>query len=325
MTVKTVLITGGAGFIGSNISDYLLLKGHNVIVIDNFDNFYCKEKKINNFKHNLNNKLFHFIEGDIRDNKTLENTFKIFKIDLVIHLAARSGVRPSITHPAIYFDVNISGTLNILESMRNYGVKKMIHASSSSVYGNNVKFPFSEADDADNPISPYASSKRATELMIRTYCNLFEIDAVILRFFSVYGRRQRPDLIIHKFFHQIINSQPIEIFGNGLSSRDYTYIDDISDGLFRSMQYLVKNSNTCEIINLGNSNPISLIDLIELIEKITDKKSIRKYSSFQIGDAYKTFADIQKAKSLLAYDPKISIEEGLARYFSDIKMGLHIN
>jgi UDP-glucuronate 4-epimerase len=307
---NTFLVTGGAGFIGSHLVDRLLSEGNKIICIDNFDPFYDVEIKRRNIESARKNKNFTLIEGDIRNPKDLEKCFAGNRIDKVIHLAAKAGVRPSIDDPKGYFDVNVSGTLNLLEAMKTNGINKLIFASSSSVYGNNPKVPFSESDNVDNPISPYAASKKAGELLCHAYHHLFQFDIFCLRFFTVYGPRQRPDLAIHKFYNEIMSDKTILIYGDGGSSRDYTYINDIIDGIIKSIDFL----KGYEIINLGESRRISLDTMVSTIEKVTGKTGIKKNIPDQPGDVKITYADISKAKELIGYSPATNFEEGIVEF-----------
>ena len=306
------LITGGAGFIGSNLTDELLKDGHFIIAIDNFDDFYDSHIKKGNIKEASKSSNYTIIEGDIRDKDLLDNIFKNNKIDMVLHLAARAGVRPSIKDPELYYDVNVNGTLYLLETMRKYQVKKMIFASSSSVYGNNEKVPFSEDDNVDFPISPYAASKKAGELICHTYSHLYNFDIFCLRFFTVYGPRQRPEMAIHKFTRNIINGETITLFGDGSSKRDYTYISDIISGIKGAIEHV----KGFQIVNLGESGTISLIDLVRLIEKNTEKKADIKFLPSQPGDVDITFADITKARKILSYNPSFPVNEGIKQFIN---------
>jgi UDP-glucuronate 4-epimerase len=306
----TILITGIAGFIGSHLGEKLLFYGHEVIGLDNFDPFYSKLIKKKNLKELLKSDKFSFFEADIRDMQTLGIIFKNYKIDVVIHLAAKAGVRPSIIDPMGYYEVNVIGTLNILEAMKKYKVLKMIFASSSSVYGNNYKVPFSETDNVDCQISPYAASKKSGEILCHTYHHLYGFHIFCLRFFTVYGPRQRPDLAIHKFTKNLFEEVPIPYYGDGSTKRDYTHIDDILQGIISSLDRV----NDFEIFNLGESKTISLIDLIKLLEKYTNRRAKLNYLPIQAGDVKQTFADITKAQDFLNYSPKMSMEEGLINF-----------
>ena len=308
----TILVTGGAGFIGSSLVDRLLSVGHAVLAIDNYDDFYDRSIKEKNIQNALYSASFKLIEGDIRNENLLSELFRNYRIDLVTHLAAKAGVRPSIKNPEIYFDVNVRGTLNILEAMRKNNVRKLIFTSSSSVYGNNKKVPFSESDIVDNPISPYAASKKAGELLCHTYHHLHGFDIFCLRLFTVYGPRQRPDLAIHKFAKLIMEGKPIPFFGDGSTERDYTYIEDIVDGIMRA----IKNLKGYDIFNLGESKTISLIELVHTLEKLLGKKAIIDYLPTQPGDVTKTYADISKTKQLLGYNPSTIIEEGIEKFIN---------
>ncbi len=311
----TILITGGAGFIGSVTCRKLLRLKYNVISLDNFDDFYSKNVKKNNISEFHSNKNFIFSEGDIRNKDTLEEIFKENKIDIVIHFAAKTGVRPSIENPKTYIDTNIAGTQNILACMKRHNCKNLIFASSSSVYGNNKKVPFSETDNVDFPISPYAATKKSCELLTHTFHHLYNFNVLNLRFFTVYGPRQRPDLAIHKFFNKLYNNLPIEVYGDGNTGRDYTYIDDIVSGIISSIEYILQSKKIIyEIINLGNSKPVLLNELINNIEEVTKKKVVRKEVPLQPGDVNLTYADIKKAKKKLGYNPKTSLKEGLLNF-----------
>jgi UDP-glucuronate 4-epimerase len=303
----TILVTGIAGFIGSNLGESLISLGNEVIGLDNYDPFYSREIKERNIEKLNNSNKFSFFEADIRDIQVLTDIFKNHKVDAVIHLAAKAGVRPSLLFPQEYYDVNVLGTLNILEAMRSCEVKKMIFASSSSVYGNNKKVPFSETDNVDYPISPYAASKKSGELLCHAYHHLYGFQIFCLRFFTVYGPRQRPDLAIHKFTKALFEDTSIPFYGDGSTKRDYTHINDIIQGITGSLERL----EGFDIFNLGESKTISLIDLIDLLERYTRKKANLNYLPLQSGDVKQTYADIRKARELLRYDPKISIEEGL--------------
>jgi UDP-glucuronate 4-epimerase len=308
------LVTGGAGFIGSRLCEVLIEKGHKVICYDNFDDFYSEERKQNNIKELIPNERFTLIHGDIRNNDTLSKVFSKFNIEIVIHLAAKAGVRPSLNNPLEYFDVNVLGTVNLLEVMRMYNVDKMIFASSSSVYGNNKKTPYSETDNVDFPISPYAASKKSGELITYNYHHLYNFKIINLRFFTVFGPRQRPDLAIYKFFKSIYSNSPIDLYGEGNTSRDYTYVDDIVNGVSAAIDYLNSNEKVFETINLGNSHPVILSDLIEMIEKIAGKKFSINKLPMQQGDVNHTYADIDKARKILNYDPYTSLSQGLINF-----------
>lgn len=322
--LKKILVTGGAGFIGSNLVDYLLDNGYKIMIIDNFNDYYdikIKGKNIAeliNHKNNLNLDNNHLIikKGDIRDKEFIYNIFKHNEIDMVIHLAAMAGVRPSIKMPTYYYDVNINGTVNILEACKDNGVKKFIFASSSSVYGNNKKVPFSETDFVDNPISPYAATKKSGELLCYTYHYLYNLSVACLRFFTVYGPRQRPDLAIHKFTNLILQDSEIPFYGDGSTERDYTFVDDIIVGIAKVMEWLDIEEKQYDIFNLGESRTISLIKLVETLENVIGKKAKLKKLPLQPGDVRKTFADISKAKQILGYDPKTNFEDGIKKFVS---------
>ena len=309
-----ILITGAAGFIGSTTAEQLIKEGHQVIGIDNFDPYYDRKIKENNIKELQKSSLFSLYELDILDYEKFEKVFKENKIDYVLHLAAKAGVRPSIEDPIGYQNVNNLGTNNLLELCRKYGVKKLVLASSSSVYGNNKVVPFKETDVVDYAISPYAASKKANEVLAHVYHSLFDMDIILLRFFTVYGPRQRPDLAINKFVRLIQNNEPIPLYGDGTTSRDYTYIDDIVSGILLSFKYLKEHQNVYEIINLGSNNPVSLIEMVRTIEKTLNKIAIINWLPMQPGDVDITYADISKARKLLGYNPSITFENGIKNF-----------
>ena len=302
-----VFITGAAGFIGSNLVDNLLKTECQVMGIDNFDPYYDRKIKEQNIKNALQYPNFNFYEGDIRNAHFIESCFSDFKPDIIIHLAAKAGVRPSLVNPEAYYDVNVMGTLNLLEEMKKCKIFKMIFASSSSIYGNNMKIPFSESDNVDYPISPYAASKKAGELLCHTYHHLYNFDIYCLRFFTVYGPRQRPDLAIHKFTKALLNDKQITIYGDGSSCRDYTHIDDIIQGILKAIDK-IKGFN---IFNLGESTTVTLKNLVSILEKHTGGRAKVNYLPLQEGDVVQTFADISKARALLGYHPRTDIEVGV--------------
>src|SRR5205809_1220530 len=310
--MKDILITGGAGFIGSHLVDHLLAKGGlRVTVVDDFNDFYNPSIKRENVKTHLSNPNFELIEGDIRDREALRRAFSENNFDCVVHLAARAGVRPSLKEPHLYLETNVNGTMNLLELARSSGSKQFIFGSSSSVYGINNKVPFSEDDPIFNPISPYAATKAAAELICHTYAHLHNMRIVCLRFFTVYGARQRPDLAIHKFAKLISAGQPIPVFGDGTTRRDYTYVDDIIGGVRAAIDYEQSNY---EIINLGESQTVELSELISLVETALGKKAQIDRQPKQPGDVPQTFADIAKARRLLNYNPQTQIEDGINKF-----------
>ena len=305
-----ILITGAAGFIGSHLSENLLNEGHQIIGFDNFDPFYDRSIKERNLEKSLSNGLFTFFEGDLNDSGDMKDLFEGQKFDAVVHLAAKAGVRPSIDHPLEYTRVNVNGTQNLLEMMKNEGIERLVFASSSSVYGNRKVVPYEESMNVNNPISPYAATKVAAEVLCYTYWQLFGISVTCLRFFTVYGPRQRPEMAIAKFIKKAYNDEPISVFGDGTSSRDFTYIDDIIQGVVAA----VHKDLGYEIINLGESETIELNSLIAVIEELTGKEVIKEYLDMQPGDVLTTYADISKAKKLLNYNPTTNIEEGISKY-----------
>jgi UDP-glucuronate 4-epimerase len=305
-----VLITGGAGFIGSHLVERLLVEGYGIVCLDNFDDFYDPALKRRNLSRAIQNPQFKLIEGDLREEKLLGQIFEIEKIGGVVHLAARAGVRPSLQKPALYADVNIRGTIYLLEACRQHGVRRFIFASSSSVYGNSSRIPFSEEDPVNHPISPYAATKKAGELLCHTYHHLYGMDIACLRYFTVYGPRQRPEMAIHHFTRSIFEGRKISLFGDGSSRRDYTYIEDIIEGTLGAFS----RENGFQIYNLGESQTLSLSELIREIEVQTGKRAILEYLPEQPGDVKQTYAYIRKAREMLGYNPRTKVREGLARF-----------
>lgn len=334
-----ILVTGGSGFIGSHLCKALLEKGHYVINIDNFDDFYNYQIKIKNTLYSLSPQKFLFDKADDRasalkklstaietyenyslyicdicDSKAIENIFSTHSIEVIIHLAALAGVRPSIERPLDYERVNVRGTTQLLEFSKRYGIKKFICASSSSVYGNNKKFPFSEGDSVDRAISPYAATKKSCELIGHVYHHLCAIDMIMLRFFTVYGPGQRPDLAIHKFAKLMSSGEKIPFFGEGNTSRDYTYVDDIVEGIVKSLDYTIRNSGVYEILNLGNHRTINLKEMVKTLESALGIKANLQFLPLPAGDVERTCADISKAKKIINYFPKTSFHEGIANF-----------
>lgn len=318
--MNTYLVTGGAGFIGSTLSERLLKENNKVIVIDNFCNFYDEKIKENNIKELLKNSNFKLYRKDIRDREALKQIFDDNDINIVMHLAAMAGVRPSIENPILYQEVNCMGTQNILEEMRAHNVKNLVMASSSSVYGNCKEVPFREDMVVDFAISPYAATKKANEVMTHVYHKLFDMNVIMLRFFTVYGPKQRPDLAINKFTRLMLNDEEIPMFGDGTTSRDYTYIDDIVEGIVKSCNYTLEHEKVYEILNIGNSSPVSLKEMIDTIAKVLNVKPKIKQLPMQPGDVDRTFADISKAKKLIGYTPKTTFEEGIRRFIEWYKI-----
>ena len=312
--MQTYLITGGAGFIGSSLSERLIKEGNKVVTIDNFCDFYNPIIKENNVKELIKNPNFKLYRNDIRDRESVKRIFKENNIDIVMHLAAMAGVRPSIENPILYQEVNCMGTQNILEEMKAHNVKNLVMASSSSVYGNCKEVPFKEDMIVDFAISPYAATKKANEVMTHVYHKLFDMNVIMLRFFTVYGPKQRPDLAINKFTRLMLEDKEIPMFGDGTTSRDYTYIDDIVDGIIKSCNYVVNNKNVYEILNLGNSSPVSLKEMINTIGQAVGVEPKIKQLPMQPGDVDRTFADISKAKELIGYNPKTSFKEGIENF-----------
>ena len=314
-----VVVTGGAGFIGSHLCTRLCAEGHQVTCFDNFDDFYdpaIKKDNVRQLEHVAANRIT-FRYGDIRQLDDLYSLFRDHPVDVVIHLAARAGVRPSIEQTLLYGEINIQGTLNILECCKAFGVRHVLFGSSSSVYGARTQGPFAENDDVNTPVSPYAATKRAGELLCHTYSHLYAMRIACLRFFTVYGPGQRPDLAIHKFARLMAQGQALPIYGDGSSQRDYTYVDDIVDGMMRAWDWLQQgepDTGICEIFNLGGSHPILLRELIQHLEAALGYPAKLDWQPMQPGDVPITYADLSKSEAMLGYHPQVDIETGLKRF-----------
>ncbi|KAG9258913.1 NAD-dependent epimerase/dehydratase family protein [Emericellopsis atlantica] len=307
-----ILVTGGAGFIGSNLVDALLEEGcWHVTVLDNFEDFYSPAIKRANLAAHHGNPNFTLYEVDIRHKENLRSVFEENKFDTIVHLASKAGVRPSLERPGDYVDTNTTGTLNLLECAREFGVGTFVFGSSSSVYGLNAKVPFSEECKTSQPISPYAASKTAAELLCHTYAHLYQIRCVCLRFFTVYGPRQRPDLAIHKFARLIAEGKPIPVFGDGSTRRDYTYVDDIIQGVRAALDY---RGSLYEVFNLGESQTIELGQLIALLEQSIGRTAKIDRRGAQAGDMAVTYANVSKASRLLGYKPTTNIRQGIPKF-----------
>ncbi len=312
--MKKILVTGCAGFIGSHTTEALLNKGFSIIGIDNFSSFYGRDVKMKNLSNFIDHPNFSFFELDIRDKEKIHSTL-IEKVDLVVHLAAKAGVRPSINHPEDYIDVNLKGTQHILDWMRKVGCMKMFFASSSSVYGNNETGESLQEDKYDvKPISPYAFTKRAAELMNHSYHHLYKMDIINARFFTVYGPRQRPDLAIHKFVKLISEDRPIEMYGDGSTARDYTFVEDTVQGILSGVDYLLSKNGIYETINLGNHSPLDLKSLISMIYSEMGIEPNVIIKGMQDGDVNITFANIDKAQNLLDYYPETQMKAGIKKF-----------
>lgn len=307
---EAVLVTGAAGFIGSHLAERLLHLGYRVVALDNFDDFYPLAIKRNNIRGLQEEDGFLLVEGDIRDAPLLHRVFLENNISIVVHLAARAGVRASLEQPLLYQDVNIGGTVNLLEVSRVFGVKKFLFASSSSVYGLNGKAPFKETETG-SPISPYAASKAAAELFCRTYSYLYQLPVVALRLFTVYGPRQRPEMAIHRFVRKVDQREEVILFGNGTTKRDYTYIDDILAGFEAA---LACQGKIFQVFNLGSGNAVGLTHLLSLIEEALSKKASIRCLALQPGEVLVTLADISKARAILGYQPRVGIEDGISLF-----------
>ncbi|MEE8156230.1 MAG: NAD-dependent epimerase/dehydratase family protein [Phycisphaerales bacterium] len=323
------MVTGVAGFIGSHISAALLARGDSVIGVDNFDPFYDRKLKLANVSQ-LAPDRFELIELDIRDAHAMRELFDRTRPDGVFHIAALAGVRPSINDPARYASVNVDGLVSVLEAARACDCQHFIFASSSSVYGNNTKVPFAETDPVDEPISPYAATKRAGELICHTYTRLFGISIACLRFFTVYGPAQRPDLAIGKFMRLIADDQPVPMFGDGSTSRDYTYIDDIIQGVLAAYEFIRSSSlkphasPLFRIFNLGGSQPVSLRDMIEAVGAVVGNKPRIEQLPMQVGDVQRTFADLSRSREALGFDPQTPFEDGLRKQWAWLRDRLEL-
>jgi UDP-glucuronate 4-epimerase len=315
---QRILVTGGAGFIGSHLCEALLRAGVTLSIVDNLNDFYPPAWKQANLAEIARAGVFEFSQTDICDVEGMSTVFRKYQPEVVVHLAAYAGVRPSMERPRLYQQVNIGGTANLLELCREFAVKKFILASSSSVYGANSRAPFSEAEAGLQPISPYAATKLAGEMLAYTYAHLFGLPVTCLRFFTVYGPRQRPDLAIHKFIALMEAGAPVPIFGNGTTGRDYTYVDDIVAGVLAALEYEppAADGRRFEIFNLGNSHPVTLLELLESLETATGWKAERQPQALQPGDVPLTWADLTKSRQLLGYEPKTRLDYGLQRFVS---------
>lgn len=307
--MKHALITGVAGFIGSHLADQLLARGWKVTGIDNFDEYYSSEIKRRNICGHFSYDTYTFVNVDIRNKFALDKLKGDY--DVIVHLAAKAGVRPSLLDPVAYHEVNVIGTQNILELAKKWGVKKVLFASSSSVYGKNAKVPWSEDDNVLLPVSPYAVTKVSGEMIGHIYSTLYGIQFISLRFFTVYGPRQRPDLVIHKFAQLMLEGREIPIFGDGSSLRDYTYIDDVVNGILKALDY---EETRYEIFNIGSGYPIKLIDVVRVLENVLKVKAKIKFLPFQLGDVPQTWANIDKARKLLGYEPNVPFDTGVKNF-----------
>lgn len=309
-TNKTVLVTGGVGFIGSHLCESLAAQGHKVIVFDNFDPYYDRSLKEQNaallHKHGVV-----IIEGDLRNSSAMTAAMSTYKPDTIIHLAARAGVRPSLEDPLTYVEVNLGGTIRLLELAREFGVRDIVFASSSSVYGFSTAPKFKETDNTDAPLSPYGATKKAGELLCHTYHHLYGMSFACLRFFTVYGPRQRPDLAIRKFVRLALDNQELPVFGDGQSSRDYTHIKDILTGIEGALDWVANDAPRFGIFNLGSSHPVVLNDMIDMIEEFVGKPVKRRHLPMQPGDVPRTFADSSKAETELGFTQSVSFRDGL--------------
>lgn len=312
--MKTYFITGGAGFIGSTLTGKLLNKGNRVIAIDNFNSYYDPIQKEENVREFLENENYQLYRIDIRNRDEIRKVFDENKIDVIVHLAAMAGVRPSIEDPILYQEVNGLGTQIILEESKLHQISHLVLASSSSVYGNCKEVPFREDMIVDYAISPYAATKKANEVMAHVYHSLNDMNIIMLRFFTVYGPKQRPDLAINKFTRLMLEGKEIPMYGDGSTSRDYTYIDDIVDGIMRACDYVMTNKHVYEIINIGSSHPVSLKEMIDTIGETLNVVPKIQELPMQPGDVDRTYADISKAKQLLGYEPHTTFKDGIKKF-----------
>lgn len=316
---SVILVTGAAGFIGYHVCEMLLKNGHAVLGVDSFDAFYppCIKRRnvLDTFKTAASvERPFQLYETDIREDEKMRAIFRNHQVDAVIHLAARVGVRSSISNPEPYFSVNIDGTLNLLECIRDFSVKRLVFASSSSVYGDSYKMPFSEKDFEIRPISPYAVTKKTGEELCYIYHQLHDISTACLRFFTVFGPRQRPDLAIHTFVRLMSEGKTIPVFGDGYTQRDYTYIGDILDGIYKAFLWTDTEKKCYDIFNLGKGNPISLIEMIQTVADTLGVKPVIEYMALQPGEVLMTYADISHAKQVLSYEPQTPFREGIEKF-----------
>ncbi len=319
MRAMNILVTGGAGFIGSHACELLLARGHSVVALDNFDPYYSPAHKRSNLAAALAHPRFTLVEGDFGDRALVAALLSRERFDAVLHLGAQAGVRPSIADPLKYQQVNVAGTITMLEAMREFGPRKIVAGSTSSVYGNVTPVPFREDAPCLQPLSPYAATKRAMEIFLGTYCALHGFQSTVLRFFTVYGPRQRPDMAIAPFSKKILSGETITLFGDGSSSRDYTYVSDIVEGAASALE---KMPDGFGIYNLGGEHPVTLNALIAALETAIGKKASIQHAPMQQGDVDRTFADISKARRILGYEPKIALGEGLARTVEWVKRNL---
>lgn len=319
MADGTVLITGAAGFIGSHVAEALLRRGRRVIGLDNLDSFYAEEIKRGNLAEVSRTAAeagaaFEFVRGDVREEKTLAAALRDHAVECVIHLAARAGVRPSIADPALYADVNVRGTSSVFEACRKAGVGRVVMASSSSVYGNASRVPFREEDACLEPISPYAATKRACELLAHTQRHLHGTNVACLRFFTAYGERQRPDLAISTFMRKMLAGEPITVFGDGSMARDFTYVGDIVEGVLRAEERI--GAHGLRTWNLGGSSPVTVTELVKAIEEVSGLTARVEHRPVQPGDVERTYADLTRSEKELGFAPRTSLREGLTRQWA---------
>ena len=315
--MSSILITGAAGFIGSHLVERLLSDGHTVLGVDNFDPYYDPALKRANLAAASENGRFELREGDIRDRKFLREVFGVRPLDAVVHLAARAGVRASVEDPVLCTEVNVTGTVSLLDRCVENNVTRIIFGSSSSVYGNADEVPCAESAPVDSPLSPYAATKQAGELLCHTYSYLYGLRAICLRFFTVYGPRQRPEMAIHKFTRLMLEDKPIPVYGDGTALRDFTFIDDIMDGTAAALDNVLldrSGGGRWDAFNLGSASPVQLRELIELLSEMTGKDANPDYRPALKADVVRTYADISRAKEVLCYRPKVSLSEGLRRF-----------
>jgi UDP-glucuronate 4-epimerase len=309
-----LFLTGGAGFIGSHLAEALLARGDEVFCVDNFDPFYARSVKEENLREALRSPRFRFVEGDFRDRALVRRLLAESRAEAVLHLGAKAGVRPSVEDPAGYVSANVEGTIVLLEAARDLGVRKFLFASSSSVYGDDSQAPFSEDSAANRPASPYAATKKAGEELAHALHHVAGLDVVCLRYFTVYGPRQRPEMAIHKFARHLAEGRPLTVYGRGLLERDFTYVSDVVAGTVAALDFLVRTRPCFEVFNLGNANRVRLDDLLDVLQRTFGRRAELRYEERPAGDVERTWADVSKARRLLGYEPRVGIEEGVRRF-----------
>lgn len=309
-----ILLTGGAGFIGSHVGEALLGRGDEIVSLDNFDPYYARARKEANIRDSLRREGYRLVEGDFRDGDLLRALFAEARPDAVVHLGAKAGVRPSVEDPAGYASVNVAGTVQLLEACRTAGVSKLVFASSSSVYGDDTPVPFREDAPANRPASPYAATKKAGEEIVHAFHHTSGLDAVCLRYFTVYGPRQRPEMAVHLFARYLTQGRPLQLYDGGRLQRDYTYVSDVVAGTLAALDHVVHAGRCFEVLNLANSRTVSLTELLALLERAFGARAQVRYADRPRGDVERTWGDVSKARGLIGYEPRVPIEEGIPRF-----------